>query len=144
MISLSLLKLDGSAGFGKSRLNLLSFVLGNALFDRLRSCLNEILCVLQTQTRDLTDCLDDVQLLCAEACKDNVELGLLLSCGSCCGYTELLLNRLQEIGKLQNGQRLNLFQNIGNLFGCHFNIPPESFLYWMFRTDGTGTDGYTP
>ena len=74
----------------------------------------------KAQTGDLTDSLDDLDLLGADLGQHHVELGLLLSSGSGStagggsshsggGDAELLLQSVDELGELQNSQTLNLF-----------------------------------
>ena len=119
-------------------LDLLSFFLGNAFLNRLGATLNHVLSFLQTQTGDLTDNLDNAQLLVAETSQDYVELGLLFNSGSSSSsactsnsngsssrYAELLFNSLYKLIELKDRKRLNLFNNSKNLLVCHFNIPPE-------------------
>src|SRR5699024_9520015 len=77
-----LLEGDGGAGLLQLRLDLLGLVLGNALLDGLRRTLDGLLGLLQAQTRDLADHLDDSDLVVAEALEHHVELGLLLGGGS--------------------------------------------------------------
>ena len=127
-----LLDFDGSASLGELILKGFSLFLGNAFLDGLGSALNQFLSVLKTQTSDLANDLDNVQLACAEGSKDNVKLGLFLSGGSggsstgnnanrsSSGNTELLFNCLYELRKLQNGQALNSLNYSVNLFRCHF------------------------
>ena len=129
---MKLLNFNGSAGLGKSSLDLLSLVLGNAFLNGLGCALNQILSVLQAQTGDLANSLDNVQLVSTKACQNNVELGLLFSSGSSCtgsgnnaygsssGYAELLFNCLYKVSELKNCKRLYLFKNVSNLFRCHF------------------------
>ena len=133
-----LLDLDGSAGGNQLLLEFLGIFLGDALLDVLRATLDQSLRFLQTQTGDLADDLDDAQLLVAETGQNNVKLGLLLSGrsgsgsgaagnsnGSSSGNAELLLDSLDQLIELQNGQSLDLLNNSGNLLASHFNIPPE-------------------
>ena len=83
MCGIKLLNLNGSASLGKSSLDGLSFFLSNAFLKGLGSALNELLSFLKSETCDLTNCLDNVELLSAEGLEYYVELSLLLSCGSC-------------------------------------------------------------
>src|SRR3954463_7259037 len=80
----SLLELDGRAGFLELLLELLGLVLGDAFLDRLRSGLDQGLRLGQAQAGDGADFLDDVDLLATVAGKDHVEFGLLFS-GGCTG-----------------------------------------------------------
>ena len=61
-----LLDLDGSAGSNQLLLDLLGLVLGDSLLDSLGAALDHVLGFLQTQTGDLADDLDDVDLVGAE------------------------------------------------------------------------------
>ena len=63
-------------------LDIISFSLRNVLFDYLRSALYEILCFLKSKTCDLTNNLDNLNLVSTNLCKLNVELSLLFS--TCC------------------------------------------------------------
>ena len=84
LVSNKLLNLNNCSSFLESLLNGLSLFLGNAGLNFLRSTLNEVLSVLKSETCDLTNSLDNVELLSAEFLKNYVELSLLLYCGSCC------------------------------------------------------------
>ena len=123
-------------GATKDEAEALSFVLGNAFLNGLGSALNHFLSFLKAETGDLTNSLDNVKLLSAEALKNYVKLGLLFSCGSCCacycnyaygsccGYAKFVFNCLYKVSKFNNCKRLDLFDNVCDLFGCHFRIPP--------------------
>ena len=116
-----LLNLNSCAGLDELSLDLLSVFLGDAFLNVLGATLDQVLSLLQAQTGDLADDLDNAQLLVTETGQNDVELGLLLnngssgssasagtSNGSSGGNTELLLNSLNELVELQNGQRLDL------------------------------------
>ena len=68
----------------ESFFDLLSFVFSNCFFNCLGSALNEFLSFLKSETCDLTDCLDNVELLVAEGSENYVEFCFFFSCGSCC------------------------------------------------------------
>ena len=141
LIRLKLLNFNSCACCLESCLNCLSVILGYAFLNSLGSALNEVLSVLKSETGDLTNCLDNVELLSAEVLEDYVELGLLLSCGSCCAcyccacscygscrYTELLLDCLYEVVELENSECLYLVNDCCDLFACHFCVPPKFWL----------------
>ena len=77
---------------------------------------------------DLTDNLDNLDLLCAEVSQLDVELSLLfLSCScrtcnhnstGCCGDTECLFAGLYELVQLKNGQ---LFDRFDKFSSCKFS-----------------------
>src|SRR3984885_10018017 len=73
----SLLNLDCCPSLGELLLDRLGFVFSDALFDRLRSAIDQVLGFLQTKTRNLAYRLDYVDLIGANFLKDDRELGLL-------------------------------------------------------------------
>src|SRR5579871_6605031 len=73
-----LLQFDARAGLFELRLDRVGLVLGDALLDRLRSRVDEILRFLQPEARDGADDLDHLDLLAAGLGEDNVERRLLL------------------------------------------------------------------
>src|SRR5262245_35404470 len=75
----ALLNFDGGAGFGKFLLDVLGFVFGNALFDRLRGAFNKILSFLETQTGNFADDFDDADLVPSNSRENDIELSLLFS-----------------------------------------------------------------
>ena len=114
---MKLLNLNLSACCLELLCDLISLILCNCFLNSLGSCLNEILSVLKPKAGKLTNNLDNVELRCACCLKNNVKLGLLLCCGSCCcsagsccycygscGYAELLLECLYEICEFKNGK----------------------------------------
>ena len=132
LMKMKLLNLNLSACSLKLFSDLLSLILSNCFLNSLRSCLNEILSVLKSKAGKLTNNLDNVELACACCLKNYVELGLLLCNGSCCasygsccngscGYTELLLESLNEISEFKNGKTLYNFKDLSRLF-VHFKI----------------------
>src|SRR5699024_5218792 len=100
-----------------------------------------LLCLCKAKARELADDLDDADLVCAEILEDDVELGLLLFCGSslscacACncngsgsGNAELLLKRLDELVELDNGHRLDFFDK---LLDIHDQFSLFSFLRFL-------------
>ena len=96
-------------------LNSLSILLGYLLLNSLGSAVYESLSFLQTETGDLTNSLDDSDLVAADALQDNVKLSLLNlsssslnrtcnsnSCSS--GYAKLVLYSVNQLGELKNGE----------------------------------------
>src|ERR1700733_7658824 len=77
----SLLNLDCCPSLGELLLDRLGFVFSDALFDRLRSAIDQVLGFLQTKTRNLAYRLDYVDLIGANFLEDNGELGLLFRRG---------------------------------------------------------------
>src|SRR3954453_10599266 len=69
----ALLDLDRGAGLFQLRLDRVGLVLGNALLDRLRRRVDEVLGLLQAQAGDRTDDLDHLDLLGPGAREDDVE-----------------------------------------------------------------------
>ena len=111
-----LLDFDLRAGFGELLGDVVGLFLGDVLLDGLRAVVDEVLGFLQAQAGDLTDDLDDLDLVGAEVRENGGELGLLLRGGSSGGgggggdgdrsgggNAELFLKRLDELGELQNG-----------------------------------------
>ncbi len=95
------------------------------------------------QTISLTDDLDDLDLLSGiETGQDDVEVGLLLSSGSSStgsgsshgsgGNAELLLQSVNQLAELQNGQALDFFDHSSNFLG-HFDKPPNCKIIFLDR-----------
>ena len=113
-----LLKLNSCANFVKLILDLFSFFLANGLFKSLGSAVNNSLCISKTKAGDLTNNLDNLNLLCASFLKNNLKLGLLFSgssatssrscnCNSSSGRNaKLLFNSLNELRKLKYSKSL--------------------------------------
>src|SRR5438067_898391 len=74
----ALLDLDFGAGLLELRLDRVGLVLGDALLDRLRGRVDEILRLLEAETGDGADDLDHLDLLLPGAGEDDVERRLLL------------------------------------------------------------------
>src|SRR5438034_10648814 len=77
-----LLQFDRCAGLFELRLDLVGLFLGDALLDRLRSRVHEVLRLFEAEARHRTDDLDHLNLLAACPGEDDVEGGLLLRRGS--------------------------------------------------------------
>ena len=113
-----LLNLDLSACLFELSLESLSVVLADSLFDSLGSAVNQSLSFLQTETGSLTNSLDDSDLVAAGRLQDNIELSLLFLSSACIsnrtcncnssssGNAELILYRMYEISKLEDGESL--------------------------------------
>ena len=130
---LKLLDLDGGADCLELCLESFCIFLGNAFLELCRNFFDELLGLCKAETGDAADFLDDLDLLCAEAGHDNVELGLLFNdlccdCGACCccdcGNAEGFANTVYEFLELENGESLDLFDHSGDFF-THFNFPPK-------------------
>src|SRR5204862_2331345 len=78
---LRLLDLDGCSGLLELALDLVRFLLRDALLDRIRRAVHEILRFFQAEARHRADDLDHLDLLVAGAGQHDVEGGLLLLCG---------------------------------------------------------------
>src|SRR4051794_16575024 len=120
-----LLDLDGGAGLLELALELLGLVLVDALLDGLGGLVDERLGLLEAQAGGRADDLDDLDLLLAGRLQHDVEGGLLLlggraAVGGGAGAgrggggnrgrrdAELLLQRLDALGQLEHGDRLQL------------------------------------
>src|SRR5215470_13912869 len=73
----SLFHFDGRASLSELLLNGLRLFLGDVLFDRLRSAINQVFGFLETQAGDFPDGLDHVDLVGARRGQDHGELGFL-------------------------------------------------------------------
>src|SRR5258707_3393218 len=76
----SVLELDGGASVFELALDLVGLFLVHAFLDRLRSRVDEILGLLETEAGDRTHDLDHLDLLGARTREDDVEGRLLLHC----------------------------------------------------------------
>ena len=120
-----LLDSNSSSNFLKLSLDLLSLILSNCFLDYLGSALNCFLSFLQAKAGDLTNNLDNLDLLSAEACQLDIKLSLLFNClsGACsnycntcsCGYTKLFFASLNQLVKFHNSK---LFDRIDDLSIC--------------------------
>ena len=81
-----LLELNFSTCFLELAFDLLSLLLGNTLLNGLGSTVNKSLSFAESETGELTNNLDNLNLVCAYVSKNNVKLCLLLSsgCSACC------------------------------------------------------------
>ena len=105
-----LLKSNLSSNFLELLLDLFSLSLACAFLDNLGSAVNGILSFLEAKSGDLTNNLDNLNLLSACFGKLYVELGLLFlssCCGAgcynnacCCANAKLFLTSLNEVVKL--------------------------------------------
>src|SRR5699024_7626858 len=125
-----LLQLDLGASFLQLGLQSLGVLLGSALLQSLGSALDSSLGLSQAQTGDLTDNLDDLDLGSGiKAGQDHVKLGLLLSSGSSSassgsshsggGNTKLLLQSVNQLAQLQDGQSLDFSDHSSNFLTSH-------------------------
>ena len=121
-----LLNLNLSASLFQLLLDVVSLSLGDLLLDSLGSAINDSLSLLQAQTGDLLDQLDDAHLASASLDQDDVELGLLFLSGSSSasssgssssnsGNTELFAVSVDQFLQLQNGQLLDGVDDGSNL-----------------------------
>ena len=128
-----LLDLGLGAGFLQLGNQLLGVFLGDGFLQGLGAVVNQILSVLQAQAGSGTDNLDNAQLGSAGALQDNVELGLLLDLSSSAGNgsgnssssggnAENILQGVNQLGQLQNGQALNFLNESSDLFTSNCNI----------------------
>src|SRR3989304_5043503 len=78
--------LDLGALLLEGGLDLLGLLTGHTLFDRLGRRVDEVLGLLEAELGELSDDLDDRDLVRADLGQDGIELGLLLDgrSGSCC------------------------------------------------------------
>ena len=115
-----LLNLDGSSSLLELSLDFVSLSLRDALLDGLRSSLNELLSLLESETEKLLDSLDNAHLSVTEGSENDIKLGLLSSGGSSAGggsgsynggNSELLLDSVNKLLELENREALNLFNN---------------------------------
>ena len=115
-----LFDLAGCANLFESSSDFLCVFLGDAFLDSLGGVVDDFLGFLEAEAGLLADDLDDLDLLGADVLQDDVELGLLFRCfcgggGACncdcgrrCGNAKLLFERLHELGKLENGHRFDI------------------------------------
>src|SRR5258708_16732785 len=78
-----LLNLDGCTRVGEFLLNCLSLFFRNGFLHRLRSSFHEVFGFLQTESRNLANDLDDVDLIAAYCLQDHVKLSLLFRRSRC-------------------------------------------------------------
>ncbi len=134
---LKLLKFNLSAGFFKLSLESFSVVLGASFLEGLGSAFNSGLSLSKSETGDLANNLDDLDLSSSvKACKNNVEFGLLFyssgsagsgsgnSNSSSCANAKSVFYFLYEFCKLKNRESSNFVNNSNYFFGCHFKFPP--------------------
>ena len=132
---IKLLNLNLSAGILQLLLDVVSLSLGSLLLDSLGSAVNDSLSLLQAQTGDLLDQLDDAHLASASLDQDDVELGLLFLSGSSSASSsgssssnsrnaELLAVCVDQLFQLQNGQLLDGVDDGSNLLRSQSSNPP--------------------
>ena len=104
-----LLKLNFSTSLLKLSLDRLGLFLGDTLFNSLGSTVNKSLSFAESETGELTNNLDNLNLVCAYVSKNNVKLCLFLSsgCSACCRccncnccscrYAEFFFNGFNEL-----------------------------------------------
>src|SRR5438105_3731267 len=73
----ALLHFDRSSSIGELLLDGLRFFLGDSLFHRLGSAVDQVLGFFQAQGGDFAYGLDDIDLICAYVLKNDREFGLL-------------------------------------------------------------------
>ncbi len=120
-----LLEGDSSASSLELLLSSLGVLLLDTLQDGLGSALDDLLGLLQAEGGELTDDLDDLDLVVAEALEHDVKFGLLLGLlgsgngagddgsGSGSGNAEGLLDILNELGSLE---KVHFLQGLDDLF----------------------------
>ncbi len=79
VVKTNLRKLDGSTDLVEFCLHLFCLFLGDSFLDGLGSAVNEGLRIGKAKAGDLTDDLDDLDLVGADLFQDNVKLGFLFS-----------------------------------------------------------------
>src|SRR5439155_433005 len=118
-------------------LDRVGLVLGDALLDRLRRRVDEVIGLLEAEARDSTDDLDHLDLLGARAGEDDVEGGLLLRLGRLAAGgsaarrnrdrsggrdAPLLLDLVLQLDQLEDGHAPELLEDGVN---CrHLSLPP--------------------
>src|SRR3954467_10563507 len=155
--SLTSLDADGGAGALEGGLRLVSGVLVDLLEDRLRSAVDQVLGLLETERRERADLLDDLDLLVADRVEDDVELVLLLGGrgvgagtgpgrggdarhrdGGGGGDLEGLLELLHELRQLEEG---HLLERVEQLVGAELR---HGGVLSVSYTRGTDADSTRP
>ena len=114
-----LLDFDLGASFLEFGSDLLGLVLGNRFLERLRSGFDKILGLLETETGEFADDLDDADLLRGiETGEDHVKLGLLFFGGSGSGSRSRGGNR----DRSRSAHAETLFQSLDQLGKLHFQL----------------------
>src|SRR5258708_27746083 len=126
----SLLRFGGRARVFELLLDGLGLVLADVLLDRLRRAVDQVLGLLEAETGDLANGLDDVDLRGTGLLQDHGELGLLLlglgrgaaaGAGSrrdgdrCRGHAPALLEELAELRDLEDRETLDLLDQLVEL-----------------------------
>src|SRR5215210_1786468 len=160
--TLDLLDLHPGAGLLEFRLELVGLLAVDALLDGLGRLVDERLGLLEAEAGRRADDLDDLDLLVAGAGEDHVERGLLLGLravavgagGSRAGRggggdrrrrdAELLLERLDALGELEHGDRLQLVDPLLGAAGHGYSFslsvsPAESSSAGAVSGAGSGS-----
>lgn len=131
VVKTNLRKLDGSTDLVEFCLHLFCLFLGDSFLDGLGSAVNEGLRIGKAKAGDLTDDLDDLDLVGADLFQDNVKLGFLFSSsiatGSRAGNSnsgsggnaEFFFNSVNELRQLENGHGFDLFKESSNFLRSH-------------------------
>src|SRR5450759_990710 len=129
-----LLDLDLCALRFEGGLDLLGLALGHAFLDRLGCAVDEILGLLEAEAGQLTNDLDDRDLVRTDLREDRGELGLLFDLngsrngggrgghgghGGSRGDAELVLKRDLEVGELKDGHGGECLEDLGLSQLCH-------------------------
>src|SRR6186713_2458803 len=151
----TLLDLDFCPLLFQSSFDLFSFVLGDAFLDGLGRSVDEILGLLEAEAGQLTDDLDDRDLVGADLGQGRGELGLLLGSGRHLGGSATggrgggsssrgsggdavaLLEALDELGQLENGHLVDRFEQI--VLGQDSHVMSPSTCVLGVRSVGFGS-----
>src|SRR5919108_2199132 len=138
-----LLQLDARAGLLEVALELLALLPVNALLDRLRGLVHERLRLLESKPGGRAHDLDHLDLLVAGAGQHDVDGRRLFlhsrpvaargsggrsrSGDRLGGHTELFLERLDELGELEDGHLLDLFDQLcsGGHIALLYSVSPS-------------------
>src|SRR6478735_3262418 len=108
----TLLDLDLGPLLFQSGLDLLGFVLGDAFLDGLGRCVDQVLGLLEAEAGQLTDDLDDRDLVRADLGQGRGELGLLLGSGSHFGGSPTGGRRGRGSSRGSGGDAVALFESL--------------------------------
>lgn len=134
-----LFKLDLCASFFKLFLDLFCVSFGDALFNRLRSAVNQCLCVFQAQTGDVFHQFDNAHLACASLSEDNVEFGFLFFSRERAAQPAITTGAAQEtpnsssiafiqLVQFKNGQCFDVINKLCDFFRSHDNNLPFNLI----------------
>src|ERR1051326_2896843 len=144
----ALLDLDFGAGLLELGLDRVGLVLGDALLDRLRRRVDEVLGLLEAETGDRADDLDHLDLLLAGAGEDDVERRLLLGLGrssatggghgdrSGGGDAPLLLDLLLQLDELEDGHLAQALEN--GVYTSHYSLSSSVSSVTVGSSSATG------